>query len=336
MPADIPHAIKPYTDYLSSDRVTKMYGIFDIALDSDIPLPELPEIETAKTIIRIRAGEDANTIPNQPEWFHHWKDPDGEVCISIAKLSDGYLLRFPELADIVLSRSGDTLRYFPQADVPVESIRHILLDQMIPRILGQRGRLVLHAAAVIMPQGQAIAFLGASGMGKSTLASSFHQNGARLITDDCLLLDEREKQLIAIPNYYGLRLFDDSATALFGDQPTRSPVAHYTSKSRLRLPANRQPEPEAGRRLNAIFLLADADDNNEQEAVHIHPIKGANELMAMIEQTFTLDLSDKSLVAHQFKNMGRLLTSKVRIYRLEYPRKHEMLPLVRSRISDIL
>lgn len=313
-----------------------MYAIFDIALDSDIPLPELPEIETAKTIISIRAGKTPDTIPKQPDWFHHWEDPDGEVCISIAKLRDGYLLRFPELADIVLSQCGDSLRYFPQPDIPVESIRHILLDQMIPRILGQRGRLVLHAAAVVMPEGQAIAFLGASGMGKSTLASSFHQNGARLITDDCLLLDEREKQLIAIPNYYGLRLSDDSATALFGDQSTRSPVAHYTSKSRLQLPSYSQPEPEAGRRLNAIFLLSDIDNNNEQERVHIHPIKGANELMAMIEQTFTLDLSDKPLVARQFNNMGRLISSEVNVYRLEYPRKHEMLPLVRSRISDIL
>lgn len=105
-----------------------MYGIFDIALDSDIPLPELPEIETANTIIRISAGEDANTIPKQPDWFHHWADPDGEVCISIAKLRSAYLLRFLDLADILLSQSGDSLRYSLQPDAPVESIRHILLD----------------------------------------------------------------------------------------------------------------------------------------------------------------------------------------------------------------
>ena len=173
-------------------------------------------------------------------------------------------------------------------------------------------------------------------MGKSTLASSFHQNGARLITDDCLLLEERGEQLIAIPNYYGLRLFDDSATALFGDQPTRSPVAHYTSKSRLRLPANRQPEPEAGRRLNAIFLLADADESIEQDAVTIHPIKGVDDLMAMIEQTFLLNNSDTSLIAHQFKNMGKLISSGIKIYQLAYSRKHAMLPLVRARIEAVL
>ena len=34
----------------------RMYGIFDVALDSDIPLPELPEVETAKTVIRVQSG----------------------------------------------------------------------------------------------------------------------------------------------------------------------------------------------------------------------------------------------------------------------------------------
>jgi hypothetical protein len=299
-------------------------------------LPELSEVETAKSIIRIRAGKEPESIPKNPAWFHHWKTTGGEVCISIAKLRDSYLLRFPQLADFILSQSGDSLRYFPGPDIPVESIRHLLLDQVVPRILGQRGRLVLHAAAVVIPEGQAIAFLGASGRGKSTLASSFHQSGARLITDDCLLLEESEEHFIAIPNYFGLRLFDDSATALFGDQQISFPVSHYTQKKRLAVPEPCQPESQTNPQLSAIFLLPDADENIEQDAITIHPITGIDDLMMMIEQTFLLDSSDTSLIAHQFRNMGKLISNEISIYRLAYPRKHDMLPLVRSRIGAIV
>ena len=313
-----------------------MYGIFNIALDSDISLPELPEVDMADTVISIHAGVDAKSIPEQPSWFHHWETPEGDVSISCAKLSDSYLLRFPDLVDFVISISCGTVTYFPQTEIPAETIRHLLLDQVIPRILGQRGQLILHAAAVVMPDGQAIAFLGDSGRGKSTLASSLHHNGARLITDDCLLLEEIGGQVVAIPNYYGLRLFNDSATAIFGEQSGDSPVAHYTAKKRLQLPDRIEPESATGFRLIAIFFLTDPDEYIECDFVQINPIKGVEEIMTMIEQAFLLDITDKSLIARQFNVVGRLVSSGIKIYQLEYPRKHSMLPHVCSRIEDIL
>ena len=312
-----------------------MYGIFNIALASDIPLPELPEVEMAKSVISIQAGEDAACIPAQPEWFHHWETPEGEVAILCAKLPDAYLLRFPKLVDFTISMSCDTVLYFPQPDIPAATIRHLLLDQVVPRILGQRGQLILHAAAVVMPEGQSIAFLGASGRGKSTLASSLHHNGAQLITDDCLLLEEVGGHVVAIPNYYGLRLFNDSATAIFGEQSGDSPVAHYTTKKRLHLSSRGGDEVKAASRLTSIFLLADAGEDVEP-LVRINKVKGIEAIMTMIEQSFTLDITDKPLIARQFTELGRFLSSGINIYQLVYPRQHSMLPQVRSRIEEIL
>jgi len=41
----------------------------------------------------------------------------------------------------------------------------------------------------LLENSRSVAFLGNSGFGKSTLASSFHRNGVYLIDDDCILLN---------------------------------------------------------------------------------------------------------------------------------------------------
>ncbi len=317
-------------------RCARMYSIFNIALNSDIPLPELPEIEMADTVINIEAGVDEDSIPKQPAWFHHWETPEGDVSISCAKLHDFYLLRFPELVDFVVSLPGDTVTYFPQAEVPPESIRHLLLDQVIPRILGQKGQLILHAAAVMMAEGQAIAFLGDSGWGKSTIASSFYKHGARLITDDCLLVETGANSIYCTPNYYGLRLFNDSAKAIFSKQYSFSDVSHYSQKKRVVLCGDEVKDTPSQVKLDAIFLLSDPTQQILPKKVTIKPVRGASEMMELIKQMFVLDVTDKKLVARQFENVGKFITGDLAIYRLDYPRDHSSLPIVRNAVHDIL
>ncbi|HKS96499.1 MAG TPA: hypothetical protein VJV74_10250, partial [Terriglobia bacterium] len=128
------------------------------------------------------------------------------------------------------------MRCRPRKAIPLDTVRHLFLDQVFPLLLSKRGRLVLHASAVLIPGG-AIAFLGETGQGKSTLASSFSQRGFPFLTDDCLLLEEKGGQLVGIPSYPGLRLWPKTVAALFAEEPPVSRVAHYTTKKRLgRLP----------------------------------------------------------------------------------------------------
>lgn len=203
-----------------------MHQIFDIALDSDISLPELPEACKVDASIRVQLGTEELRLTLDPIWFHDWKDANDKICMSCGYLENGYLLKFPGFVEFVISGSGNTIYYLPETDIPEETIRHLILDQVVPRVLGQQGRLVLHASAVSLPGRKSVAFLGNSGWGKSTMASSYHENGAYLITDDCLLIDTRESVVQVIPNYYGLRLYADSARAIFGQQDKFSNVAH--------------------------------------------------------------------------------------------------------------
>ena len=64
-----------------------------------------------------------------------------------------------------------------------------MLAQVLPLAAVLRGTHVLHASAVALA-GRAVAFMGRSGVGKTTLAGRIVAHGARLMTDDVLAVDD--------------------------------------------------------------------------------------------------------------------------------------------------
>ena len=312
-----------------------MFGIFDIALDSDMPLPELVQAEKPGQIIFVKRGLAQAENDHTVQWFHDWPDDAGGIAISGGRVGDSYLLRFPGLVDFVISLSERSITYIPVAGVSEESIRHLLLDQAVPRMLGQMGNLILHASAICLPDGTGIAFLGNSGWGKSTLTASYLDTEASFVTDDCLKLNISEKCVFGIANYYGARLFEDSAQALFREPHFASGVAHYTNKKRVSLfhlaPASKQQVS-----LAALFLLNDPAQSDGNINVSITPVQGASGLMSIIKQTFFIDVGDKKTYAGQFAELGKMVNLGTKIYNLSYPRLHEYLPMVRRSIQETL
>jgi hypothetical protein len=312
-----------------------MYQIFNTALESDMLLPELPEVETSETVIKFSAGLDKKGSLNDPDWFFHWESPGGSVYTSCAKCEDGYILRFPNLVDFIISYTFDHIYYFAESTTPDDTIRHLLLDHVIPRILGQQGKLVLHASAVILPNGKAIAFLGNSGWGKSTIASSFHNMGARLITDDCLLIEPNNGTVVGIPNYYGLRLFNDSARAIFSSEKKFSRMAHYTEKKRLIMHKKETEEIPSKVNMDAFFFLNDPDIFNDINSVEIKPVQDIEIFMKLVEKMFILDVTETKNITQQFQNKGKIINSDIDAFELHYPRKHSILETVQTRISNL-
>lgn len=308
--------------------------IFDVALDSDIDLPELPDISTAETVIKIREGTDNTDWIDELVWQFHWQTEDGQVCISRAQYDAGYVLRFPELSDFVVPFSNHSIEYYADITTPPESIRHLLLDQVIPRVLGQQGRLVLHASATVL-QGddEAIAFVGDSGWGKSTIASSFLEDGARLLTDDCLLIEICDDHVFCIPNYYGVRLFDDSAKAIFADKQ-HTQVSHYSTKKRLRMDHHYGDERSAPIKLAGIFLLDDPAKNTGSKQIEVKPITGAADFIKLVGQIFSIDASERSLYETLFKKVGNIVSHGIPIYQLDYPRDYTILSSVQKCVRN--
>lgn len=313
-----------------------MYRIFNIALDSQTPIPELSHMTgpTDASIFRFVLSESNPAADTDINWFHHWHDPNGSISITAGRDDKYYWLRFPQLADFKIQLSEQKITGFKHRNTPDTTIRHMLLDQVIPRILGQQYQLILHAGAVVLENRKTVGIIGASGWGKSTLMSSFYQQGAELITDDCLLIEFRDNNVLGIPNYSGIRLYDDSASAVFGDQYQVSPMAHYSVKQRVLLEIDKAVDLVRSIQLDALFLLDDPVNCRSIDEVSVTTVRGMNELMALVGQTFVLDVTDKILMAKQFRYCGALLDSGLPMFKLRYPRDHTKLPDVRSAVED--
>ena len=178
--------------------------------------------------------KNVSSLPQKTsiDWCHHWRLANGKISISAGKEGRDYWLRFPCLADFHLDPVNSNIIAYCHTDIPQETIRHLLLDQVIPRLLSHQGNQILHASCIKIAD-SALAFCGESGWGKSTLAAFFYSQGHPLLTDDCLLLKTNDSnEVLGIPNYQGIRLFEDNLS-IFPETKQTTPVAHYGTKKRI-------------------------------------------------------------------------------------------------------
>lgn len=124
--------------------------------------------------------------------------PDGSVNFRIESHPDsGYLISGPEYGAHLLSPDGRSLSCFPEAR-PEGAWQRLLVAQVLPFAALLHGLEVLHASAVVHA-GVAVALLGPSRSGKTSLALELCARGASFLADDVLALDARDGTLLANP-----------------------------------------------------------------------------------------------------------------------------------------
>jgi hypothetical protein len=312
-----------------------LYRIYNILFRSDFPLPELSPVTAAdgecEISVQLRTPDefDASGFEMAFEWLNH----DGMAVCWCERRGDDYLLVFPHYARFLVTMDG-RIRCLLHADSDMQILRHLLLNQVIPRYLATSGQLVLHASAVKLESGFTVAFLGSSGFGKSTLASSFHRHGAKLIDDDTILLKPGKESVTAIGGYPGIRLFPDSVRAVFSEGSGFTHYTPYTDKQQLLLQGDSDSGLIEPRVLDALFLLADPSHEDLGDEVLIEPVSGSIAMMAAIQSAFSLDPSDRRMITRNFENIGQAISDRLPVFSLRYPRDHKRLPEVRQAVSD--
>ncbi len=211
--------------------------------------------------------------------------------------------------------------------LPINTLTHLLLDQVLPFAISLRGQTVLHAGAVVIHK-QAAVFLGTTGSGKSTLTASFCAAGFPLLADDSLLVRPDHDKAWGIGSYPGVRLWSDSIEAVAPTQPLQR-VSHYNDKQRLTPNAEGiifHPHPV---HIAGFYLL----DNTDQpmDTVEFELVSPSTGFVALMRHTFRLDITDRVRAQQEFAALTQLAV-RVPLYRLRYPREYDFLPQVRQAI----
>jgi hypothetical protein len=286
------------------------YAFHDVTLDSELLLPEVPR-STRRRPVTIAIRLAAAGAPRAPRWFHHWRE-GRRRSISFARLDDGYLLRSHGLADFHVAADGAIVRCDARRDCPAATLRHLLLDQVLPLVLALRGGIVLHGSGVHIAGLGVVAFVGAAGAGKSTLAAALGVNGHQIVADDSVVVRRRGGRPVVVPGYPGVRLWRDAARAI-GISTSGTAVAHYTSKRRLAAPALPFRRPAGP--LKAIFVLgrrragggARASRASGAAAI-IRPVAPRQRLVALTRCTYVLDVQDRAQLAAMFGGLAWLVS----------------------------
>lgn len=264
-----------------------------------------------------------------PRWYLRSRPPGGRTWLRYGKYPDGYVLSFADIADFVIDSSGSQIACCnTRTDVSLETIRHLLIDQVLPLVVNLRGHDALHATAVATRRG-VCAFTGPAGSGKSTLAASFVRSGYPLVCDDCLALSG-DRAIMTLPGYPGLRLWDDSIRALGARSENLKPVAHYTTKSRWQS-SRRSDFCSTTGRLARIYLLARARPGKRSARVLIQELNQAEALMVLVKAAYRLDITDSAMLRRQFQFLSSV-AERVPVKRLVVPNDFSALSEVREAV----
>ncbi len=273
----------------------RTYRYAGLRIAADFAIPELPHDQGVPDLRLFRS----DAAGGDRAWLHVWRLPSREAWMRIARVQDSYLVRFDRFGEFVVR--ARRIDCSPLPGVPMRTIRHLLLDQVLPAALASTDRLVVHASAVVVGR-HAVAFLGGAGAGKSTLAAALVRSGLSLVTDDALVLAPMRHGIVAVPTYPGVRLWPGTHRLIgrtFGSGGLR--VAHYNRKRRWAgagVPFRDQPLP-----LSTVYVLG----QGARSRVVSLPLRTG--VLSLLQHAMLLDTENRRDISRGFEIATRLGTS---------------------------
>ncbi|MEH7180534.1 aldolase [Neobacillus vireti] len=280
-----------------------VYRAFGLSIVSEIPLPELPQIEDEIDEIDLEIRiEDLSTLWNSIT------DKQNNLIIN-----DKFVMfRVPEAATFSI-HEGKKIIVSPTEEYDEDLVRLYILGSCMGVTLMQRKIYPLHGSAIAI-NGKAYAIVGDSGAGKSTLASAFLNRGYQLISDDVIA--------VSFPNDHGLpfvtpaypqqKLWQESLIE-FGVETSQFRSIHGR-ETKFCVPVSSQFYSDS-LPLAGIFELTKTDNDH----IKICKVKGLQRLNTLYTHTYrNFLIPNLDIVDWHFNTSARILES-VDLFKLSRP-----------------
>lgn len=240
-----------------SNLNTYFYRAFGMNIRSEMPLPDLVTAASGSDIA-VRYGEVRNSELVRKMFA------DAEIFerpgVRLLVKGGSMCIRWDGVGDFLVNE-GREVTVHPDVDVSEADLHPFVTGPVISVLLHQRGYFVLHASAVVISDA-AVAFLGAKGDGKSTLAAHLQVRGHRLISDDIVPVRFESGGPNVLAGFPRIKLFGDSISAV-GECPDNFPRVHrFVEKRSFNVSNDFSSEPIP---LQRIYVLSDAPDVGSEE-----------------------------------------------------------------------
>ncbi len=318
---------------------THLYRAFGAWLQSALPLPWLAGVEhpigfaPADVTINIDAEASRAHAGLQPFYISRWTMPNGEPFLRMHRRGHDEVLRFyDDICFVVRDDAIDVAWTEPDEASKLHQAQIWLLGPVMAYWLERRGALALHGSAVVM-DGIAMAFTANSRGGKSTLAASFVQAGAALLTDDILPCRVEGGWVIGQPGFPGMRLWPSEAERFVGDIGALDLVHPALDKRRADVGNGAFGQfHDAPAPLSCIYQPERRDAEAGPPRIEITPLNKREALVALARMSFMGRMATAAFDANARLDLLSQLAHHVPVKRLSYPSGYEHLPSVRDAV----
>ncbi len=219
-----------------------------------------------------------------------------------------------------LVRGGAEITVDAEAGVDAALVRHALVGPVMAPLLWQRGLFTLHASVVVIA-GKAVAFVAASGEGKSTVAAAHYFAGCTLVSDDIAVLPWQSAPIVVAPAFPRLRAFPDTLRGLGQDADGQPRVHSLLDKCSVIV----ERFATASLPLSAVYVI-------ETGPAHaIVPLAKKDALMQLMKHSYAAYQLAPIVGFGVHMKMAARVAEQVPCYRLLRRREFAALPeLVRS------
>jgi hypothetical protein len=260
-------------------------------------------------------------------WLSEHRSRDGELTFRIGRVEGELVAEWPGIGRMFADARGVARwEIDPDADAPtIEKIKRGVGRALLRHL---EGRLSIHAGAAAL-NGRAVACIGESGTGKSTLMADFcRRYGASLYADDiaCLELEGEEVQLL--PGERTHWVDPPAALALGLDHEEGDGDADDDDKHPVeaRLAADRP-----SRLVACVALLFD----DALDAPVVRPMRGLDAMERLVPSLARFALDDARAHLREHEQL-QTLARRVRLLELRRPRNLRALAASSEALARVL
>lgn len=231
------------------------YEVYGLRLESDVAIAGLDALPPAGSPdVTLTTGALHPDIAASLERLSGSAENNDQDSVVIFASEAGHGVVYRDGTRFFIHAGASRIDAAWPAESSVEDMATYLLGSLLSYVLRLRGVLCLHGSAILIER-QAVVLVAPHGGGKSTTAARFSDRAAPVMSDDVVPIRWHEGIPLALAGYPRLRLWEETAIALYGHAVALPRLTATWPKRYLDLQTAPRVFARGAHPIGAIFIL---------------------------------------------------------------------------------